>query len=52
MKDYLSSREQELVSYENVWWHIFKGSYPALYQSNDLSDSKVQSTTVSILRIT
>lgn len=41
-KDYLSSREQELVSYENVWWHIFKGSYPALYQSNDLSDSKVQ----------
>ena len=41
-EDYLSTREQELISYNDVWGHIFKGSYPALYQSNDLSDSKVQ----------
>ncbi len=40
--DYLSSREQALISYENVWWHIFKGSNPALYQGNNLDDSKVQ----------
>lgn len=41
-EDYLSTREQELISYNDVWGHIFKGSYHALYQSNDLSDSKVQ----------
>ena len=41
-EDYLSTREQELISYNDVWGHIFKGNYPALYQSNDLSDSKVQ----------
>lgn len=41
-EDYLSTREQELISYNDVWGHIFKGSYPALYQSNDLSVSKVQ----------
>ncbi len=39
---YLLIREHRLISYEDVWDHIFKGSYPALYQSNDLSDSKVQ----------
>ena len=41
-EDYLSTREQELISYNDVWGHIFKGSYPALYQGKNLDDGKVQ----------
>ena len=41
-EDYLSKREQELISYNDVWGHIFKGSYPALYQGKNLDDGKVQ----------